>query len=92
MSKIRSVLPKEWGRLEGDIEDMPWLIAENRIVEAFENKQRGSAKLEIIKKNFGCYAQNANDWAAGWNAVIKVLNTLPERPFENALTDAFDVG
>ena len=86
---IRSVKPQEWGRVEGLVADMPWLVAEERFISFFKDPRRGSRLYEHVKEKHGCFASNATDWANATNSVIAILNTLPNGASEHDVISAF---
>ncbi|MBA5689164.1 hypothetical protein H3H39_19150 [Duganella sp. LX47W] len=81
--------PEEWGKVEGSVADMPWLVAKERFVGFFKDPRRGSGLFEHVEKNHGCNAANATDWAVAMNSVITILNTIPDGATEAEVMNAF---
>lgn len=87
--QIRFVKPEEWGKVEGAVADMPWLVAKERFIAFFKEPRNGSGLYEHVEVNHGCYAASAAAWAVAMNSVITILNTLPDGASEADVKTAF---
>lgn len=86
---IRFVKPEEWGKANGAVADMPWLIAKKRFIGFFKEHRRGLGLYEHVEVNHGCNAESAAAWAMAMNSVITILNGLPDDATEDDVKTAF---
>ena len=87
--QIRFVKSEEWGRVEGAVANMPWLVAKERFIAFFKDTCQGSGLYEHVEVNHGCNATTAKDWEVAMNSVITILTTLPDDATEADVKTAF---
>lgn len=87
--KIRFVTPEEWGTVEGEIADMPWIVAKERFVSFFKEERKGLGAYEHVEKKYGCNALTSEEWAKAMNSVISILNEIPDSASQADVIQAF---
>lgn len=88
--KIPFVRPEDYGRLEGKIDEMGWILAKLE----FEKRLPGmyGSLWDAIQRKFGCYPQNDPVlWANGMNRIIDILNGLSGSASKEEFVNAFQV-
>ena len=89
---IPRVGPMNFGQVEGNVDDMGWILAEERFREVFSRPFEYCEPWDTVQKMYGCFRQNdATKWAAGMNAIISSLNTLPADCSRDDLRSAFGI-
>ncbi len=92
MGKIPAVQPDDYGRIEGTVTDMGWIMAEQKFRDVFTESYEYCDPWDQVKKQHGCFSpQNPIAWARGMNAIISVLNNLPKPCSRADLRNAFGI-
>jgi hypothetical protein len=87
---IPQVVPADFGRVEGDVAGMGWILARERFQQIFTAPYEYCELWDTIQKMHGCFKQNdATTWAMGMNVIISILNSLPEGCSRDELRRAF---
>lgn len=89
--KIRPVTTEDYGQIEGDASDMPWLMAEQRFISFFSDELYAASLFTTLKKMHGCSTNNTEDWVIAMNSIIKILNDLPNKASETTVKLAFGI-